>query len=483
MSGSISSTRSIGTSWGGCRSALVAICLAGLLLPGCGGDAGSESSATNPVPPDSGLDLSVAKSVGDLRGRIADEPEDGEAWRALGEVYFIHGLLGEAVEPAGRAVALLPDSARARFLLAAIHAGLGDPELATGFGLEALERSDGQPHLQWQVASWALDAGDYPQARTLAQRSLQNGPAAREPRWVLARLAIDEGRHDEAIALLEPMVATDTASRFLLGRALQAVGRERDGADQLLIAGDARPVFVSPWIAEMQSRRVDRNARLSRAASAAASGDFELARREAADARAIYGDEREVLFSPVVIAALANDHAEVLELTAAMLPRHEDWAPLWIRRGLAAVNSPVSEAGEEFVAMAMDSGRRAVSLAPADPQGHEIIGRAAARSGDWSMALEAFREACRLDAAEPRYRLAVGDCLVETGAAIEGVKWVNEMDRLYGRSVDTALVKVRALIDLDREAEARALFEQCRRAIAGHPEYARTEERFTGTVE
>jgi hypothetical protein len=43
------------------------------------------------------------------------------------------------------------------------------------------------------------------------------------------------------------------------------------------------------------------------------------------------------------------------------------------------------------------------------------------------------------------------------------------MDRIFGRSVDAALVRVRAMVAVGRLADARSLLEQCRRANPQHP--------------
>ncbi len=56
-----------------------------------------------------------------------------------------------------------------------------------------------------------------------------------------------------------------------------------------------------------------------------------------------------------------------------------------------------------------------------------------------------------------------------TGSPLEAVRALNEMDRIFGRSVDSTLVRVRAMAATGRVADARALLEQCRRAMPQHP--------------
>ena len=56
-----------------------------------------------------------------------------------------------------------------------------------------------------------------------------------------------------------------------------------------------------------------------------------------------------------------------------------------------------------------------------------------------------------------------------TGNPLDGLRVLNDMDRIFGRSVDAALIRVRAMVAVGRLAEARSLLEQCRRANPQHP--------------
>ena len=59
------------------------------------------------------------------------------------------------------------------------------------------------------LAEQYLNLGDLAKAREMSRRSLAEDPSATAPRVFLARVALDEGKPEEAIALLEPAVRTE----------------------------------------------------------------------------------------------------------------------------------------------------------------------------------------------------------------------------------------------------------------------------------
>lgn len=185
--------------------------------------------------------------------RVDVNPNNPEAHRQIGEVYFLQGHDGEALAEHSVAVLLAPDNGRA-------HAGRGqallrlqryaeataafrravasgDDRLETRYGLGQALTRDGHP----DEGRIEIDASQALRAKALAQGQLEFELAA------VRRAAAAEqaaGRHDDAVAYFERALALEPASgraRQDLGAALLAAGRSGPAADQLRRALESEP--------------------------------------------------------------------------------------------------------------------------------------------------------------------------------------------------------------------------------------------------
>jgi hypothetical protein len=95
--------------------------------------------------------------------------------------------------------------------------------------------------------------------------------------------------------------------------------------------------------------------------------------------------------------------------------------------------------------------------------------------GRWLEAATAYRRCVELAPFVARHHVQLADALVRSGDPMAGVEVVDAMDRDFGRSVDAALVRARAFAVFGRLEEAKAILEQCRRALPDHPGIARTD--------
>ena len=426
------------------------------------------------------LDSAVRELLVERLRAVESRPDDGEAWGDLADAWLAHARYDLAVDPANRAVVLQPDSARRRLLLAVALGGAGESVAAYDMSKIAVGLDPDQAFLAWRAAAWALEAGELEDAWRLAARAIELDPTDAHGHRILGMTLLADRDPEQAVAVMEPHVGRqpgDLAARYLLGRALQVMGRDDDGARELTVAGAARPTFIDPWTQSVRDQRLDRSQRMDDVLSLAAKGRREDAFALLAQMEARYGPEKEIRFGKVAALAVLGDHAGVLSSADEIIAVEPGWAPPRLRAGLAAVALAQrgAENPGELLRRAREEGLRCVELTPGDPQAHELIGRAAAADGRWGDALVAFRRCLEIEPSTVRYHIAVADSLVETGGLLDAIRVVRRVDETFGRSVDSALVESRALAIGGRARDARRLLEQCRGAMPNHPGVRRTE--------
>lgn len=421
------------------------------------------------------LDPAVVVHLADRLAAVEAAPDDPSAQAALADAWLAHDRADLAVEPARRAAAegTSLDRIARLVLLGDALAAVGDIDGAIEAGRTALAIRGDDPGLLWRVAGWQLDAGELAEARVLATRATALASADPVPSRMLATILLADGRADEAIQTLQPFVGDprDGATQYLLSRALSAAGRSDEAADAATLAGSARPAFVDPWLAAVRDTRVDLAARLAWALDVAAGGRHDDALAMVTSLRSLYPGRRELDATEMGVHALANDHEAVLEVADRLIAAHPDWSIPRVRAGFAAlaIARRTVPPDVDRLARAARDAEVLVGLTPNDPQAYDLRGRIRAAQARWDEALLAFERAMELEPAQGRHRVAVGECLVAVDRPLDAIRVVNEMDRVFGRSVDAALVRVRAMAVTGRAADARGLLEQCRRAMPTHP--------------
>ena len=466
--------------------AMVSMLLLGCGDPGVGetadaptaGEASTTSTAAA-VFPDSvdaaALDPAVRELLSTRLAAVAAAPDDPEANAALADAWLAHDRSDLAVAPARIAAeaASGPDRLVRWILLGDALAATGDLDGALTAGRAALEADPDAAAAHWRVAGWALDAGELDAARGLAVRAMSLAPGDPTSARMFATVSLANGRPQDAIDALAPFAADprDGATQYLLGRACAAAGRDAEAARATTLAGTARPEFVDPWLQAVRQTRVDLAARLTFALDAASQGRRDDAIAIIERVRPLHPGRREVDSGLMGVHALLNEHEAVLAIADRLIREHPDWTVPRTRAGFAAfaLARRVAPPEPTMLARASTEAEALVRLAPNTAESHELLGRVRAAQDRWDEALVAFQRALELDPSIGRHHLEVGESLVMTDRPLEAVRVLNEMDRLFGRSVDAALVRVRAMAATGRAAEARALLEQCRRAAPQHP--------------
>jgi tetratricopeptide (TPR) repeat protein len=176
--------------------------------------------------------------------------------------------------------------------------GAGDIERAARMAEAAL--AQGQTHPMFlNLAAWRREeAGDYPGAHTLLKKALQLAPGDLLVLGAIGAVLRKEGRHDEALAVLDRVVAKDPANiAAWLERGYTLEALRSDAA-----AGDcyARALALDPKLAPALGKLAD---------LAAKKGDKEEAARQAGRALAIDPLQPAATFALAAIEIEARDGA------------------------------------------------------------------------------------------------------------------------------------------------------------------------------
>lgn len=408
----------------------------------------------------------AAGAIGPLLGDPSPEISARAAY-LLGLGQLEQGKDAEALATFDDALARSPQSSTAPALLfrsAEASESLGDPAEA----LSRFERlADSYPGDSWaddallQASSIALKAGQPDRAGELARRARGpsgDGPLAAPALLVEGRAALESGRFDEAIGLLETLLAqhqpdpeTAEAARYSLGLAYRGAGKDSEAMEQLgLLAETPGSSLSADALYLVGQEHFDRGRyaeaieSLSRSIEARPDGeavDHALARMALAHAELGEVDE-----------ALAS-----LDRLAGQFPESPVLGPTRLRLAEASLDGERWERAEGLF--------RAV----AEAEGVDPASRARALSGmGWALmgvgspeeAAEAFGTLVEESPEDPMAAEASyvrGTLLRDLGRpeeAIEALAWVVEQHPDAEQAPKADLARARLLAELGRPDEA-----------------------------
>ena len=454
------------------------------MVTGCGGGGTSETVEARPALPTpsdlEGYDAGVRMEVIAALQRLEAAETDPVAWSRLGDLYLAHDRPALAIECYDASLLLEPDGVRPRYLRAWAHHDQGALDEARADIKRVIELDPGATHPKWRAAGWLVEAGELEAAATLAEASITPPDVDLNGVRMLASIRLDQGRPEDCVELLEPLVRSrpkDRGSHYVLGRAKQMLGRTEEAARHLRLAGDARSTFGDPWLNEVMARRADLAARLITVQQRSNEDRHDEAMDLLRSLSEMYGPRREIRYAELVVLANRGDHAGLLEAVPALVEDEPAWALPRFREAQSAlaVARAVVPPDVEGVSRAVDAAETGIALAPGAVEGHELLGEALGTGGRWFEAAEAYRRCVDIAPFVARHHVQLADALARSGDPMAAVTVVDAMDRDFGRSVDAALVRARAFVLFGRIDEARAILEQCRRALPGHPGIPRTD--------
>lgn len=200
------------------------------------------SSGAPPVRPAdlASLDPEVRELVESKLAGVVAEPARGDLHGDLGLVYEANELWDEATRSFANAARLDPGEALWTYHGALATERLGDLDAAMGMLEEAARRLPADLGVQLRLGFARLDASQLSGAREAFQWVAGRAPERPEGYAGLGEVALAEGRHEEAIGVLEKALGLEDAprnARYTLGLAYRAAGR-LDEAERELSIGE-----------------------------------------------------------------------------------------------------------------------------------------------------------------------------------------------------------------------------------------------------
>jgi len=403
------------------------------------GAASAPTGEAVPAPPDaSALAPGARARIEACLVAVRAAPDDPEAWIALATAYDAHALFDLAVPAWRGATARADERAEPWYHLARCLGELGRLEEALAALERALEREPGYAPAHARKGFWLLDLGRLDEAGRAFRRADEHAPEDDAGRLGLARVALERDRPEDALALLEEVVARHPRNGYayqLLGTALRRTG-DRERAREALARGvGSQPVWYDAWRAEVEAQSTHLLDRLERAREAVRDGRSAEVVDEL-EALAREHPAQIALLSTLVPAYVATDRVDdaiaVLERALELRPDHYrihlNLGLLLPRRGRlaealeqparAVVANPVlCDAYLHLARLQAGAGREdeaaatlasAVERRAATPAVWVELGRLEGRRGRWEEACTAYAAAAELapDAATPWLLLA-----------------------------------------------------------------------------
>jgi len=249
---------------------------------GCSGEGGStEPAPTLPVPPRlAEMDRDLAEHIERRLAAVREETGNADRWLQLGLLYEAHEVYEPARACYERVVELDPNQARAWYHLALMQNETGD--LASGIvSLERVSRLEPNyaPAL-WQRGLLLLELGRPDEAESNfleARRIAPRDPAAHSG---LARVALQRGDPEEAVRILEALLAGGASQpylHYLLGSAYRQLSQWERAEIELMLGRDSQAIWPDPWGHEAMAHRVEFYTLLEDAKGASDRGQPEVA--------------------------------------------------------------------------------------------------------------------------------------------------------------------------------------------------------------
>ncbi len=414
---------------------------------------------------------------------LSDGPESGYMAAAQ--------LVTSADDPAQRLALMRAlvsdqvDDADAQLALATLAAAADDTEAALGAARRAAElRPDwGRPQLL--IGQLLIDSGRFDEARLHMQAALEatTPDAAQQLRLVYARLLLDAGADDEALAMFEEVLQIDpeqtdalfAAAVLQLQRDELAVARERlthlralgkRSNDAAFLLGQLEDEAGNPeqalqWYGQVRGRNAA-DAKVRVAAIYAAQGDVARAREILQRLRDQSPDDQAMLF--MIEAELLRDQdldREALDVYSTALERYPDSGDLLYARALHAVELGQVDVLERDL-------RRLLIADPDNPDALNALGYTLAdRTDRLQEAYRFIERALQLRPDEPAILDSMGWVLYRMGRVEQAEPYLRRaLDMVFDAEIAAHLGEV--LWALGRRDEARGVWQK---AMDEEPEH------------
>lgn len=417
---------------------------------------------------------SVDPAIGELIGKrldvARDRPDQAQAWISLGFAFEANGFKAEAATCYEHAAELqsrereindaapLSNAGKVFYRLGVVRQSQGDLESAAAAFATAAELQPSLTAAHWQRGYSWLDLGHLDRASASFQKAVDLEPNGLPGRLGLVRVALQEGRADDAERRLQSMLEAFPAQpylHFLLADAWRQQGRHDEVAQVLPAADGEAPEWPDPWQEELQGLRVGFSAATRRAQEALQQGRLDIA--------------------VPLLEKLHREHPEAIVVTtnlgAAYIGsgRAEEAIPLLMaaqETHPGRFNVAMNLAAAHFTLGDLDRAaswaQTAHELDPLKPRPLQMIGEVHRRRQKPAAALAAYQEALELAPNDLNGWLQIGGLHEGQGRWNEAQEAYLQAVRLAPRRGDLAMHLARAFLGMGRPKYAHKALDQAR---------------------
>lgn len=354
-----------------------------------------------------------------LKNAVQKSPEDREARRLLGMIYFqvsdplsAEKELRKALELGATPADVLPTLGKILLMQGQFQKVLDDVKQAAG------EKPDAQILAVRGEAYFGL--GKRSEAKEALNSALKENPDNADAHIGLAKLALAEGNIDGAASLAEQAVAKNPASVdawLFKGDLMRLRRKPEDALSAYAKATELRPANVVPY--------------LSRAHIHINAGKFDAAKAELDVARKQDGQSLHIIYTQALLDFSQGKHAAALESILQVLRVSPDHMPSVLLAGATQYALGATQQAEQHL-------KRYLERAPGNPYASKLLVATLLKNGETARALKLLTPMLKDAEKDPQLLTLAGEAYMH---ARDFTKATEYLEKASALAPDTAVIR------------------------------------------
>jgi len=426
-------------------------------------------------------DPMVAGFIESTSRAVVNNPGSVDAWNDLGRTYYANGFPEEASTVFTESLRLDPNQARTLYLRGLARRNLYLLEDSLADIEAALKQMPNIPHLSWRAAWIAMELGELARARALVDSAIELAPDDQNSLRVSARLHLETGTPGEGLDLLEPLLEQNPADRDVLWlrvRLLRSAGRHEEAKRLADVVGTKSPVYSDPWALWAMTRKTGQTVETRRVLNLSAKGNLKAATQILNRLERHFPDVRGIELLRGILIRRRGDSEESLLHFESLCSEYPDWAAphqqiatTLLARKMGGVQLSIEE--ESRLREVLEE---AVELNPDLTTARAQLAAALASDQQWEGVAENLEVCVEQQPLEIAHRINLAAALLQSDKPGESLGILDDsLFLMRDIPVQAMIIRIRALIKLERTEEAEVVLELFRQNFPGHPSIPRLE--------